>query len=190
LFARQFQAGANRDDHGGVILLAADTVDAGDAGDDDDVTAREERLGRGMAEPVDLLVYVRVLLDVSVRRGDVRLRLVVVVIGDEILDAVFGKELPELGAELGCERLVVADDERRALDALDHVGDGERLAGAGHAEQRLEAVAALNAAHERVDRLGLVARGLEAGNELELLRPALGHDRTLYHETDVEGRAN
>ena len=48
------------------------------------------------------------------RPGDVRLGLVVVVVGDEVLDGVFGEELAELVAELGGQRLVVRDHERRA----------------------------------------------------------------------------
>ena len=51
---------------------------------------------------------------------------------------------------------------------LDHPGDRERLARAGDAEQRLVAVAPLDPRRERGDRLGLVAGGLEVGDELEL----------------------
>ena len=44
-----------------------------------------------MAEPIDLVVDRRVLLDVGVRRGHVGLGLVVVVVADEVLDPVVGK---------------------------------------------------------------------------------------------------
>src|SRR5581483_11433975 len=47
-------------------------------------------------------------------------------------------------------------------------GHREGLAAARHPEQRLGAVAALDAAHEAIDRLRLVAGGLEVGNELEV----------------------
>src|SRR3954469_10783012 len=64
---------------------------------------------RSCAEAVDLLVDRGVLLDVQVLRGDVRLGLVVVVVGDEVLDGVLREELAELVAELRRERLVVRD---------------------------------------------------------------------------------
>ena len=96
-----------------------------------------------MAETVDVLVSGRVLLDVEVGLRDVRLRLVVVVVGDEVFDGVRGEELAELVAELGGERLVVRDHERRPLQLLHQPGHGRRLAGSGRAEQRLEAVAGL-----------------------------------------------
>ena len=44
-----------------------------------------------MPQPVDVVVPGRVLLDVEVGLRDVRLRLVVVVVGDEVLDRVRGK---------------------------------------------------------------------------------------------------
>ena len=44
-----------------------------------------------MAEPVDVVVARAVLLDVEVGLGDVGLGLVVVVVGDEVLDRVVGK---------------------------------------------------------------------------------------------------
>ena len=113
--------------------------------DDDHVAAREQRARGGVAQPVDLLVDRGVLLDVEVLGRDVRLGLVVVVVGDEVLDRVLGEELAELVAELGRERLVVRDHERRPLDLLDRERHRRRLARAGDAEQRLEAVAVLDA---------------------------------------------
>ena len=87
------------------------------AGDDDHVAAREQRGGRGVAQAVDLLVDRRVLLDVEVLGRDVGLGLVVVVVGDEVLDRVVGEERAELVAQLRGERLVVREHERRALHA-------------------------------------------------------------------------
>ena len=51
-------------------------------------------------------------------RGQVRLRLVVVEVADEVLDGVVREEVAELGVELGGERLVVGEDERRPLLAF------------------------------------------------------------------------
>ena len=114
-----------------------------DRGDDDDVPAREERRGRGEPEPRDVVVLRGVLLDVEVGLGHVRLGLVVVVVRDEVLDRVVREELAELVAELRGQRLVVGDHERRPLDLLDDPGHRRRLAGAGRAEHRLEALAGL-----------------------------------------------
>ena len=71
-----------------VGLRRAEAEDARHRGDDQHVAAREQRRRGGVAQPVDLLVDRRVLLDVEVPRRDVGLGLVVVVVGDEVLDRV------------------------------------------------------------------------------------------------------
>ena len=120
-------------DLGVVLLRRAEAVDAGHRRHHDHVAPREQRARGGVPKAVDLLVDRGVLLDVEVLRRDVRLRLVVVVVRDEVLDRVLREELPELVAELGGERLVVGDHERRPLDLLDRERHRGRLARAGHA---------------------------------------------------------
>ena len=68
-----------------------------------------------VTEPVDLVVDRRVLLYIRVGRRDIGLGLVVVVIGDEVLDPVLGEELAELARQLGGQALVRGED--RAWDA-------------------------------------------------------------------------
>ena len=132
---------ADREEHEPVLVLLgrAEAVDARHRGDDDRVSARQKVRCRRVAQPVDVVVPRAVLLDVEVGLRDVRLRLVVVVVGDEVLDRVRREELAELVAELGGERLVVRDHKRRLLDLLDQPRHRRRLAGARRAEQRLVA---------------------------------------------------
>ena len=85
-------ADLQREGHGRVGLDRADAVDAGDRGDDDDVVALQERARRRVAHAVDLLVDRGVLLDIGVGARHVGFGLVVVVVGDEILDRVVGEE--------------------------------------------------------------------------------------------------
>ena len=159
-----------REGHGGVGLDRADAVDAGNRGDDDDVVALEHRARRGVAHTVDLLVDVGFLLDIGVGARDVGLRLVIVVVGDEILDRIVGEEAPELAVELRRQGLVGREDQRRALRRLDHLGHGEGLAGAGDAEQHLVALVRLDALDQFGDRLRLVALRLVFRDDAE--RPA------------------
>jgi hypothetical protein len=63
-----------------VGLGGTEAVDTGDAGDHQHVAAREQRVGGGVAELVDLVVDRRVLLDVGVGRRKIGLGLVVVVV--------------------------------------------------------------------------------------------------------------
>ena len=122
-----------RQHHLVVALRRAQAVDARDRRDDDDVAPLEERTRRAVALLIDLVVDRRILLDVGVRRGDVGLRLVEVVVADEVADVVVWEERLELTRELRRERLVVGDDERRLLHLLDDLGDRVRLARARRA---------------------------------------------------------
>ncbi len=161
---------AHRQREDAVPVLGGGTkaVDARHRGDDDDVPPHKERRRGGVPQPVDLVVDGRVLLYIGVGGRQVSLGLVVVVVGDEELDPVLGEQVPQLGGELGGQRLVRFDDEGGSLDLLDHPGDRGRLARSGDALQGLVAVSALDALDELGDGPGLVARGLEGGDHLEL----------------------
>ena len=81
-----------------------------------------------MAQALDLVVDGGVLFDEGIRVGDIRLRLVVVVVGDEIFHGVVREELPELLAQLGCQGLVVGQHQGGPLDPFDDLGHGIGLA--------------------------------------------------------------
>src|SRR5690606_19482945 len=102
-----------------------------------------------------------------VRRRDVRLRLVVVVVGDEVLDRVAGKELLQLAVQLRRQRLVVAHHQRRLTVPRNDVRHGERLPRARGAQQRLELLPPLEPLDQLVDRFRLIAAGFEGGGQIE-----------------------
>ena len=113
---------ASRDHPVDVLLRRAQAVDARHRGDDDDVAPGQQRVGRRVPQPLDLVVDRRVLLDVGVRLRDVRLGLVVVVVRDEVLDRVVRQQLAELVGQLRGERLVGRHHQRRPLHLLDEPG--------------------------------------------------------------------
>ena len=172
--------------HLGVVVGRADAVNTGHGGDNDGVRASQERDGGGVAEAVNFVVDGGVFLNVGVGGGDVGFGLIVVKVGDEVMDFVLGEELAELGIELGGEGFVVGEDEGGALDVLDEVGHGEGFAGAGHAEQSLLADAGVQAGGELGDGGWLVAGGLVFGDELEfrhsfIIAQKLARARTCKH---------
>ena len=166
-----------RERHRRIGLDRADTVDAGDRRDDHHVVALEQRAGRRVPHAVDLFVDRGILLDIGVGARDIGFRLVVVVVADEILDSVVGKETSELAVELRRQRLVGRENQRRALRLFDHFRHGEGLARAGDAEQHLVAVVAADAFDQIGNRLRLVALRFEIGFDdqapaaLAFLRP-------------------
>ena len=109
----------------------------------------------------------RFLLDEGVGARDVGLGLVVVVVGDEILDRVVREEFLELGIELRGQRLVGREDQGRALRLLDHLGHGEGLARAGDAEQHLGAVGFVDALDEILIAVGWSPAGSKSRHHLD-----------------------
>ena len=67
---------------------------------DDDVVALHQARGRAQTQPVDVLVDRRILFDVRIGGRDVRFRLIVVVVRDEVLDCVVREEALQFPIEL------------------------------------------------------------------------------------------
>ena len=82
----------------------------------------------------------------------------------------------EFAVELGGEGLVVAEDQRRTLQALDHPGHGESLARARDAEQRHVTHACLQCGAELGDGFRLVAGRLVFGFELKFHKTYKNND--------------
>ncbi|KFB74344.1 MAG: hypothetical protein AW09_000373 [Candidatus Accumulibacter phosphatis] len=131
-------ADAHDQDHLAVLVAVTEAINARDGGNDHAITAFEQALGGGQAHLLDVLVDRRILFDEQVACRNISLGLVVVVIGNKILDRVVGKELAEFGIELCSERLVGCQHQRRTAGSRDDVGHGVGLARAGDAEQGLE----------------------------------------------------
>ena len=108
----------------------------------------DQGAGGGQTQAVDVLVDGGVFFDVDVALRNVRFGLIVVVVADEVVDGVVGKEAAKLLVELGGERLVVRQDERRLAELGDDVGGGEGFAAAGDADQDLAILPGLEAAHQ------------------------------------------
>ena len=156
------------DHHLGEVVGLPQAVNAGDRGNHNHVPPLQQGAGGGEAEAVNLVVGGGVLGDIGVRVGNIGLRLVVVVVADEVLHGVVGKELLELRAELGRQGLVVGQHQGGPLDGLDDLGHGEGLSGAGDAQEDLLLQPALDARRQGGDGLRLVAGGLVFGYDLKL----------------------
>ena len=146
-----------RNHHAAVINRVTKRINAGHARDNDDIPPFGQRRGRRMAQLVDLIVDRGILFDIGIGRRYIRLRLIIVVIGDKILHRVFRKKFPEFRAQLCGERLVVREHQGRPVDLGDDVGHRKGFPRACNAQQGLFPVALADAVHQLGDRLRLVA---------------------------------
>ena len=170
------------EDHRRIGLDRADAIQARDRGDDDHVVAFQQRPRRRVAHPVDRLVYAGLLLDIGVATWNIGFGLVVIVVAHEIFDGIIGKEAAKFAIELGRQDLVGRQDQRRALQFLDHIGEG--LAAASHAQQHLCAIPVACARHQIRDRGRLVAGRRIFGDDLKPLAAIglVGAQRLVRHE--------
>ena len=142
------------------VLRFPQTVDAGHRGHHNHVPPLKQSGSGGQAQPVDLVVHRGVLFDEGVRVGDIGLRLIVVVIGHEILHRIVREELLKLRAQLGGQGLVVGQHQGGTLHRFDDLGHGEGFARAGDPQQGLLVQPGLESGGQLGNGLRLVAGGL------------------------------
>ena len=128
---------AERDHHIGIVNGIPQSVDTADGRHDNHVPAFEQAGRRAVPQAFDLVIDGAVLLDIGIRMCDIRFRLIVIVVADEILHGVVRKKLLELGAQLCCQRLVMRQHQRRPLQLFDHLRHGVGLSASGDPEQGL-----------------------------------------------------
>ena len=68
-----------------------------------------------MTQAVDLLIDGGILFDVGIRVSDIGLRLIIVVVGNEILHRVIREKLPKLRTKLGSKGLVMGQHQCGAV---------------------------------------------------------------------------
>lgn len=142
-----------------------------------------------MPQPFDLGVDGRVLLDEGVGLRDVRFGLVVVVVGDEVLDRVVRHELAELVRELSRERLVVREDESGALHLLDEPCGRRRFSRTRRPQQHDVRLPGVDARGELGDGLWLITGGRVFADDLERANATGGfHTSSVGGATDIGAR--
>ena len=115
------------------IVRRTQSVKTRNRTDNDDIPSFEQRSSRRKTQPLQTVVDQRILCDIRIRLRDIRFRLIVVIVADEILHGVFRKERLQFTVQLRSQRLVVRNDQRRPLAFLNEIRHCERLAGSRHA---------------------------------------------------------
>ena len=113
-----------------------------------------------MAQFFNLIVDGAVLLNIGVGAGNVRLRLIVVVIAHKIFHRVVGEKAFKFGTQLCRQGLIVGENQGRPVEPGDDVCHGEGLTGAGDPHKGDFPLPPLQSFDNPVDGLWLVAGGL------------------------------
>ncbi len=114
-----------------------------------------------MPELVDLVVNLRVLLDIGIGRRNIGFRLIVIVVADEVFDRVIREELAKLREELSSESFVMAENQRRLVHLLNNVCHRVGFSGPGRTQKNLSSLAVPQAANQCLDGSRLIAGRLK-----------------------------
>jgi len=109
-----------------------------------------------VAHPVDRFIDRAFFLDIEIAPRNIGLWLVIVIVGDEVLDRIIREEGFEFSIELRRQSFIRREDQSRSLGRFDDLGHGKGLAGSGRAEQDLVALALLDTIHEFGNRGALI----------------------------------
>lgn len=80
------------------------------------------------------------------------------------MDGIIRKKSLILLGQLSGQSFIMSDDQSRLIDRRDDIGPSKSFARTGHAQEGLETVTSLETSHQFLNRLGLVAGGLEWRN--------------------------
>ena len=150
------------------VVRVADAVEAGHGRDHYDVPASAHQGSGGtQTQFFYLVIDTQVLFYIGVGGGDVGLRLIIIIVGNEIFHRIVREERLEFAVKLCRQRLVVAQDESGTLQVLNYIRHGEGLSGTGNAQQRHVVNPVLQGFSELADRLRLVSRRLILRIEME-----------------------
>src|SRR5574337_260859 len=152
-----------------------------------------------MTQLIDLVVNHRILLDEGIGDRQVRLRLIVVVVADEVFNGIVREKRLKLFIELCRQGLVVGNDQRRAFDRSDDVRHSKGLARTCYPQEYLVRPVLQAPVNQLPDRLGLIALWLIVADELEIRHgqgsqepapwrsPPTSRGRYLLHEMSLCG---
>ena len=151
------------------VVRVANSVEAAHGGDHYDVSSAAHKGRSGThAQFVYLIVDAEVLFYIGIGGGDVGLRLVVIVVRNKVLYGIVRKECFKFSIQLGGQRFVVTQDERRTLQTLDYVGHRKGFSGTRNAQKCHIMNALAQCVTQCVNGFGLVAGRLIIGLEPEI----------------------
>ena len=110
-----------------------------------------------MAKLVYLLINARVFLNVGIGLRNVGLRLVVVVVGNKIVNGALRKKLFKFLIKLGGQHFVGGYDQRGQIHLFNHRCHRKSFAGTGNAQKHLVFLAGFQAGDKLFYRLHLIS---------------------------------
>ncbi|EKE28983.1 MAG: hypothetical protein ACD_2C00257G0002 [uncultured bacterium (gcode 4)] len=125
-------SGFKRENLAGIILDFSDSIDAAYRSNDDDILSGKQTLSRSMPQPINLFIYGCLFFDISVCLGNICFWLIIIIIGNKIMNCIFGEKFFEFLSKLGSESLIMGHDQSGPSWFGDDIRHRKSLSWAGH----------------------------------------------------------
>ena len=155
----QLVAAAQGHHHLVVTFRFADAVNGRDRGHHNHIASLQNTLGAAQPQLLNVLIDGAVFFNEEVTLGHIGLRLVIVVITDEILHSVARKKLTKLAVKLRSQCFVGGKHNGRPSQTRDHIGHGESFARTRHAQKGLKNFTIIHPLDQLINCLRLIACG-------------------------------
>ena len=155
------------DHHIKEFFRCTQTIDTGYRGNHNNIFPFTESRCCRKTEFIDFIVRGSIFCYISIRRWNVCLRLVIIIIGDKVFHCVLREEFLHLSVKLRCQCFIVRKYQSWFVKLCDDVRHGEGLTGTCDTQQSLELVAFFKAFDQFFDCLGLVTGWFVFGMKLE-----------------------
>ena len=156
-------SGAQRYDQILIFVRASQSIDTGHAGHHHDIPAFRQGCCRRQTQLIDLIIDGRILGNIGIRRRYIRLRLIIIVIGDKIFHCVLWEKFLHFPVKLSRQCFVMRNDQCWLVQRLDHIRHGKGLTRTGDTQEGLELIALPETFYQFRDCLRLITGRLIFG---------------------------
>ena len=129
---------------------------------------RQQCRGSTQSHLLNLVIYREILFDVGIGGWKICLWLIVIVVRHEILNRILWKEVLELAIELRRQRLVVTQNDCRAVKLSDNICHRKGLTRTRHTHKGIMRHTTLNRLYELGNGFGLISRRQIFRDEFEI----------------------
>ena len=148
---------AQRNHHLCIIVLATKAVNTRNWWHNNDILPLNQRCCRTVAQLIYLIINRRILLYISIRRGNICFRLIIIIIRHKIFYRIMWKKCLKLTVKLRCQSLIMCQNQRRLIQLCNDIRHRKCLTGTSNSKQSLKLISFFKSLYQLLNRLWLVS---------------------------------
>ena len=134
-------SGTQGNHHVHIVIRTTNAIDTGYGCYDNDIFSLRQRCRGRKAQLINLIIYRGILRYISVRLRHIRFRLIIIIVGDKILNGILREKFFHFSVQLPRQCLVVGNNQRRLIQRLNDICHRKGLSRTGHTQQCFKLVA-------------------------------------------------